>query len=109
MSSLQVLGDPDTVLAFALGGIPGHAVHTAADARQAVAEAVEGARATAGTGTATRLLVITGRVAQMARDLLDAAAVDAHGLLVLEIPGFGETPGHDPVGQFVERVLGVRL
>ena len=33
---IQVLGDRDTVLAFALGGVPGRAVQTGDEARAAI-------------------------------------------------------------------------
>lgn len=109
MSPLLVVGDADTVLAFALGGISGRVVRSAADARRAVTDAIDVMRANGASGGAPRLLVITCRIAEMVRDILDPAVLNEHGPLVLEIPGFDEAPGRDPVGQFVERVLGVRL
>ncbi|MCK6555827.1 hypothetical protein L6Q96_14820 [Candidatus Binatia bacterium] len=110
MTVLQVLGDADTVLAFALGGVAGRIVHAAADARAAIAEAIDAMRAEEASGTIVPcLLVITTRVADLARDLVDAAVLDTRGPLVIEIPGFGDEPGGDPVGHFVERVLGVQL
>ena len=109
MSAVQVLGDANTVLAFALGGVPGRVVRTAADARAAVTAILTAAHAPAEAGQAPTLLLVTSRVAELARDVLEPASLDAHGPLVLEIPGFGEAPGRDPVGDFVERVLGVHL
>jgi vacuolar-type H+-ATPase subunit F/Vma7 len=109
MSSVRLIGDRDTVLAFALGGVPGSVVHTSEEARAAIDAAV---REVQSDGPATRqplLLLVTHGTAQRVRDDLDRIMLDPGAPLVLEIPGVGEALGESPVERFVQRVLGVHL
>jgi len=106
---IQVLGDRDTVLAFALGGVPGRAVQTGDEARAAIDAMVREVRESGGTVAHPRLLLVTLGVADSVRDHLDAVILDANGPLVLEIPGLGEPLGQSPAESFVQRVLGVHL
>jgi len=108
MSAVELVGDADTVLAFALGGVPGQIVADADAARAAVAAVVQ--RVHAGGGPLRRpiLLLITRGIADLIRSEIDRVTLDARGPSVLEIPGF-----HDPLGRgsaqaAVHRVLGLR-
>lgn len=107
MNPVQVIGDCDTVLAFALGGIPGRIARNAAEALAAVRAVVDEVRRGGGPVRAPALILVTYRTAALIDDYLSEIVLDAGGPLVLEIPGFGEPPGTRPAQRFVERVLGI--
>lgn len=106
---MTVVGDRDTVLAFQLGGVPGQVVHTAEEARAAVAATVAALRRDGGPARQPPLLLVTRGTAERIREYLDRVMLDPAGPLVLEVPGFGEPTGERPVERFVERVLGIHL
>ena len=108
MNPLHVIGDPETVLAFALGGVPGDAVHSAAEARAAVDTLAGAVRDAGGPVRAPILILMTGAVAAGIRAYLDALVLDAAAPLILEIPGFAEPSGRYGGDRFVERVLRVQ-
>ena len=107
MNSLQVIGDADTVLAFALGGVAGTVVHTAEEARAAVGAVVTTVRHAGGPVRQPALLLVTYGTAARIRDYLDGVSLDPNGPLILEIPGVGDPPARGRVDSVVERVLGV--
>lgn len=110
MNPIQLLGDADTVLAFALGGIPGRVVSSAADVRAAIdAVAQERARQQDGREQQPVLVLVTQSAAALIGDDLHRAVLDPHGPLIVEIRGFGDPPSESPLQRFVQRVLGVRL
>ena len=109
MSPLQVIGDADTVLAFALGGIPGHVVRTADEASGVVDAIIDEVRKNGGPVRSPVLILVTQKTAALIRQKTDRIALDAGGPLVLEIPGFGGQFGQHPVERFVGRVLGAHL
>lgn len=110
MTSLRVLGDRETVLAFRLGGVPGRVVRTREETLSALAEVVrELGAANATSAREPVLVVITSGAAAPARAEVDRLALDEAGPLVLEIPGFAEPLGENPIQRFVGRVLGVRV
>ena len=107
MNAVQVVGDRDTVLAFALGGIPGRVVHTPAEALAAVRAVVDAVEHDGGPQRAPTLILVTHRAAAMIDEYLSEIVLDARAPLVLEIPGFGEAPEARRTQRFVERVLGI--
>jgi vacuolar-type H+-ATPase subunit F/Vma7 len=109
MNPVQVVGDHNTVQAFALGGVPGHVVHTADEARTAMDAVIEALRSGGGPVQHPTLVLITHRTADRIREYLDRLILDTHGPLVLEIPGFAEPLGESPLERFVARVLRVQL
>ncbi len=109
MSPIQILADAETVLAFALGGIPGRVVRTADEARAAMESAVSEVHATAAAERQPALLLVTQETAELIRTELNRVTLDSTGPVVLEIPGFGEGLGRSSLERFVQRVLGVRL
>jgi len=109
MRPLCVLGDRETVLAFALGGVAGRVVHTPDEAGAVLAAAVAELRAQATSTREPGLVLVTRATANAVRAEVDRLALDTAGPLVVEIPGFGEPLGTSPVEAFVTRVLGVRL
>ncbi len=109
MNPIQVVGDADTVLAFALGGIPGQIAGNASEAHAALETIVNEVRTEGGPVRSPALVLVTQRVAHLIREYLNEVGLDPSAPLVLEIPGFADGGGERPLERFVERVLGVRL
>ena len=98
---ILVVGPEDTVLGLGLLGIEGTVVANARDA----AVALDRALATPGVA-----MVLLGQAwAAELRDRIEAAAVDADGPLVVEVPDPDGVTGDVPLTERVERVLGMRL
>jgi vacuolar-type H+-ATPase subunit F/Vma7 len=109
MTAVELIGDADTVLAFALGGIPGHVTGTPDETAAAVAAVVGRVRAAGGLQHCPTLLLITHAAAAMIRADLNALMLEPAAPVVLEVPGFGEPHDASPLAGFVRRVLGVPL
>jgi vacuolar-type H+-ATPase subunit F/Vma7 len=109
MNAIQVLGDAETVLAFALGGVPGRVVQTVDEARAVVDGVVNDIHRNAPAQHQPVLLLVTQGTADLIRSDLNRVILDSRGPLILEIPGFGEPLGQSSVARFVRRVLGVHL
>jgi len=109
MNAIQIIGDANSVLAFALGGVPGHVVASAEEARAAVDDVVDAVRRAGGPVRSPTLLLVTSAMARQIRSHLDAVMLDASAPLILEFPGFGEAASETPVERLVNRVLGVPL
>ena len=98
---IVVVGPEDTVLGLGLLGIEGTVVTNAPDAAAALERAL---------GTKGVAMVLLGQAwATALRDRIEAAAVDADGPLVVEVPDPDGITGDVPLTERVERVLGVRL
>jgi vacuolar-type H+-ATPase subunit F/Vma7 len=109
MRAIRVIGDRDTVLAFALGGVRGVVTQTPSEARAALRTVVEEVRAAGGVRRHPTLVVVTRTVADGIRADIDAATLDAAGPLVLEVPAVHEPRGERRSRSLVERVLHMRL
>ena len=109
MNPVQVVGDAETVVAFALGGVTGRVARTAQEARAALEAIVQQVRAAGGPVRGPALVLMTQQAARLIREYLDHVSLDPGGPLVLEIPGFAEPIGGRPLQRFVERALGVHL
>ena len=109
MSAIRVIGDRDTVLAFALGGVRGCVTETAADARTALRAVVDEVRTAGGVRRHPTLVVVTRTVADGIRAEIDAVTLDAAGPLVLEIPGMGAAGGEGRARSVLERMLRVHV
>ncbi len=109
MNAVQIIGDANTVLAFALGGITGQVAQSAEEARAAVESVVDAVHHAGGPVQCPTLLLVTSATAQRIRGYLDAVMLDASGPLILEFPGFGDAPSTGPVERLIDRVLGVSL
>ncbi len=109
MTTVELIGDADTVLAFALGGVPGHVTQTAGETEAAVAAVVRRVREAGGLLSCPVLLLITHGAAALIRGYLNTVMLDPAAPVVLEVPGFGEPLGDSPLAGFVRRVLGVPL
>ncbi len=108
MIGVHVIGDANTVLAFALGGLPGSVVATAAEVRAVLAAATEAVRTRGRDGRRSLLLLISRTVATLAIDDLHRMTVDPTAPLILLIAGYDERGGI-VADDFVERALGMRL
>lgn len=96
-----VIGNEDAILGFSLVGIQGHAVRNSAELEAALQACL--------ADKAIGLLLITGDVAQFARERIDALRLSSLAPLVVEIPGGqGEAPGLS-FREFVQRAVGVSL
>lgn len=109
MNPLYVIGDADTVLAFALGGVPGQVVHSADDARAAIEAVVATVHHAGGPTHQPTLLLVTTATAERIRDYLDTVGLDANAPLILEFTGFSDPPTESRVERFVGRVLGAHV
>ncbi|HUI26332.1 MAG TPA: V-type ATP synthase subunit F [Candidatus Kryptonia bacterium] len=108
MKGIHVIGDADTVLAFALGGVSGSTVTTAAEVRVALAAATDVVRAQSRTARQPLLLLVSRAAATLVGDELRTMTLDPKAPLILVIPGYAERGG-GVADDFVERALGVRL
>jgi len=108
MNGIHVLGDADTVLAFALGGLAGSVITTVSEARAVLTTAIDTVRTRGREGRRPLLLLVSRAVAALAADELHAMTLDPTAPLILIIPGYGERGGA-VVDDFVERAIGVRL
>lgn len=106
MNSIHVIGDRETVLAFALGGIPGDVVRDAYEARAALQPIVAAVHQAGGPRHAPALVLVTHSVANWIRTEIEHLILDAKGPFILMIPGFHEHEDELGTDQFVERVLG---
>jgi vacuolar-type H+-ATPase subunit F/Vma7 len=109
MSPIQLIGDANTVLAFALGGVPGAVAQDSADALAAIQSVRDSVATEPGPTRSPVVVLVTQQVAESIREHLNALVLETRRVLVVEIPGFSEVAGPNPLRRFVERVLGVRL
>ena len=109
MSAIQLIGDANTVLAFALGGVPGAVAQNSVDALAAIQSVRDAVGTQPGPSRSPVVLLVTQQVADSIREHLTALVLETRSVLVIEIPGFSEIAGPNPLRRFVEKVLGVRL
>lgn len=97
-----VIGDQDTVLGFGLVGVDGIAVHGAEEARAAFDQALK-------TGE-IGIVVITERVAEMIRAVVDRYVFTEDFPLILEIPDrTGTNPDRPGIRSLVNQAIGINL
>jgi len=105
MNRLVVLGDADTVLAFALGGIRGHVAQSVEQA-QAAWRSLLGEES---TSDPPGLVLMTHAVVAHLRDELAQLRRQAAAPLIVEIRGFAESPQASTSARLVGRMLGAGL
>ena len=97
-----VIGDEETVLGFSLCGVEGRVVST----RTECVEAVRSALSRRDVG----IVLVTERVANLARDLLESLIYGATFPLVLEIPDRrGPLEGRPTVRELARSAIGVSV
>lgn len=97
-----VIGDEDTVLGLGLVGVRGQVVSDADEARSALKNVI-------GDGE-TGIVLITERVADSIRDLVDSYVMTEDFPLILEVPdrhGHGE--GRPTLREVVNNAIGISL
>jgi vacuolar-type H+-ATPase subunit F/Vma7 len=99
---LLVVGHPEAVLGFSLVGVGGRPATSAAEANQALDEAL----ATAGIG----IIMVTDDVAAMIATRMDQLKMHSTVPLVVEIPApVGARPSKLPLGDVVKRAIGIKI
>ena len=101
MNPIVILGDADTVLAFALGGIRGYTAQSLEQARAAWHDLFD----EQSTRDPPGLVLVTHAVATHLRDELAQVRRLAIAPLVVEIRGFAEPPQESTSARLVGRML----
>lgn len=97
-----VIGDQDTVLGFGLVGVDGIAVTAADEARAAFDHALKESE--------IGIVVITERVAEMIRSVVDRYVFTEDFPLILEIPDrTGPNPDRPGMRSLVNQAIGINL
>ncbi len=98
----SIIGDEDTVLGFGIAGVPGKVATNAEQAEQAFKAILEDRQ--------TGIIIITERIADMIRPLVDRYLFTRNLPLVVEIPDRkGRKPGRPSMKDMVNTAIGVRL
>lgn len=98
----SIIGDEDTVLGFEMVGVSGRTVRNPDEARQAFRAALEDRE--------IGIVIITERVADMIRSLVDKYLFTESFPLIVEIPDRkGREPGRPGIGELVNAAIGIRL
>jgi vacuolar-type H+-ATPase subunit F/Vma7 len=99
---MLVIGSQDAVWGFALAGVQGRVVTSAAELHVALDEAMESGE--------YGIVLVTDDVADLARERVDTLVVRSTAPLVVEIPGpGGPRPDRLPLGEVLRRTLGIRI
>jgi len=98
----SIIGDEDTVLGFEMVGVPGRVVRDPAEAQRAFHAALEDKE--------TGIVIITERIADMIRPLVDRYLFTVSFPLIVEIPdGKGRPPGRPGIRELTNAAIGIRL
>lgn len=101
--SIFVLGSPELVAAFALGGMAGRTVGDPEETLAALEEVVGGARP-------VHLLAIEEAVAESVREEIERLKLSPGGPLVVEVAGFrGPQERRKTPLELVQEALGIRI
>ncbi len=97
-----IIGDEDAVLGFGLVGVRGQTAATAEEAQRAFTRALEDK----GVG----IIIVTERVADLIRPLVDRYVFTRSFPLIVEIPDRrGPMEGRPGIRQTVNRAIGIKL
>jgi len=97
-----VIGDEDTVLGFGLVGVKGMTARTKADADAAFQKALGDPE--------TGIIIITERIADLIRPLVDKYLFTERFPLIVEIPDReGPVQGKPGIREMVNRAIGIKL
>ncbi len=96
------IGDDDTVAGFRLAGVTSRAAATPEQAQAAIEEALRNAD--------YGVVIITERLADGVRQLIETIRLERERPLIVEIPGpEGPSPGRRSLRQFVQEAVGMRI
>ncbi len=97
-----IIGDEDAVLGFEMVGVSGRTARDPEEARRAFQAVLEDGQ--------TGIIIITERVADMIRPLVDRFLFTQSFPLIVEIPDRkGRQPGRPGIRELVNAAIGVRL
>jgi len=98
----SIIGDEDTVLGFGMVGVSGKVADNADDARRAFKAVIEDKE--------TSIIIITERIADMIRPIVDKYLFTVSFPLIVEIPDReGSKPGRPGIKEMVNTAIGIRL
>ena len=98
----SIIGDEDTVLGFGIVGVSGKVASSTDEAQRAFKAILEDRQ--------TGVLIITERVADMIRPLVDRYLFTEAFPLVVEIPDRkGSRPGRPGIKEMVNTAIGIKL
>ena len=98
----SIIGDEDTVLGFAIVGVPGKVADDADQARRAFESIIK--------DKDTAIIIITERIADMIRPMVDKYLFTVSFPLIVEIPDrHGVKPGRPEIKEMVNRAIGIKL
>ncbi len=97
-----VIGDEDTVLGFGIVGVLGMVATNANEARHAFSEILEDKE--------VAIIIITERVADMIRSIVDKYLFTVSFPLIVEVPDRkGVQPGRPGIKEMVNAAIGVKV
>lgn len=97
-----VIGDEDTVLGFGLVGVKGFAANNETEAENSFKEALKDHE--------IGIIIITERIAEIIRPLVDRYLFTSSFPLIVEIPDrCGKMPGKAGIRQMVNEAIGIKL
>lgn len=98
----SIIGDEDSVLGFGMVGVSGKIVDNADDARLAFQAMLE--------DKDTSIVIITERIADMIRPIVDKYLFTVSFPLIVEIPDRkGRQPGRPGIKEMVNTAIGIKL
>jgi V/A-type H+-transporting ATPase subunit F len=98
----SIIGDEDTVLGFGMVGVAGKVALDADEAKRAFQDILEDKE--------TSIIIITERVADMIRPIVDRYLFTESFPLIVEIPGRrGPKPGRPGIREMVNAAIGLKL
>jgi len=98
----SIIGDEDAVLGFGIVGVSGKVATDSEQAQRAFEAILEDRQ--------TGIIIITEKVADMIRPLVDRYTIKETFPLVVEIPGReGSKPGRPGIKELVNTAIGVKL
>jgi V/A-type H+-transporting ATPase subunit F len=98
----SIIGDEDTVLGFGIVGVSGRVATNPEEAQRAFKAILQDKQ--------TGIIVITERIADMIRPLVDKFLFTASFPLVVEIPDrSGSKPGKPGIKEMVNTAIGIKI
>ena len=98
----SIIGDEDTVLGFGMVGVTGKVASDTEGAKRAFSAIIEDKE--------TSIIIITERVADMIRPIVDKYLFTESFPLIVEIPDRGGTkPGRPGIREMVNAAIGLKL
>jgi V/A-type H+-transporting ATPase subunit F len=98
----SIIGDEDTVLGFGIVGVPGTVVTNSEQAQRAFQALLKDGQ--------TGIIIITERIADMIRPLVDKYLFTVSFPLVVEIPDRkGPKPGRPGIREMVNKAIGIKI